>query len=68
MDLRTFAIEKFKDLHSAFSSGKTEECYDILGTINLGLEVLPEDDNTNIFREQYLKWDAIFYEPEQDTV
>ena len=59
-----YLIEKFKDLHSAFSNGKTEKCYDILEAINLGLEVLPENDNTNILREQYQKWDAIFYEPE----
>lgn len=59
-----YLIEKFKDLHSAFSTGKTEECYDILEAISLGLEVLPEDDNTNILREQYQKWAALFYEPE----
>ena len=59
-----YLIEKFNDLHSAFSTGKTEECYDILEAISLGLDVLPEDDNTNLLREQYQKWDAIFYEPE----
>lgn len=58
-----YLIEKFKDLHSAFSNGKTEECYDILDAIDLGLEVLPKDDNTNILREQYQKWEVIFYEP-----
>ena len=57
-------IEKFNDLHSAFSAGNTEECYDILEAINFGLEVLPKDDNTNILREQYQKWDAIFYKHE----
>jgi hypothetical protein len=59
-----YLIEKFNDLHSAFSTGKTEECYDILEAISFGLDVLPEDDNTNLLREQYQKWDAIFYEPE----
>ena len=59
-----YLIEKFNDLHSAFNTGRTEECYDILEAISLGLEVLPEDDNTIILREQYQKWDAIFYEPE----
>ena len=31
---------------------------------NQAIQIVPEDDNTNLLREQYQKWDAIFYEPE----
>ena len=58
-----YIIEKFGELQNAYNLGNMEDCYNILDTICIRLDVLPEDENTDVLRKQYQKWYAVFYEP-----
>ncbi|MBR5698262.1 MAG: hypothetical protein IKX44_06530 [Prevotella sp.] len=57
-----YIIEKFGELQNAYNLGNMEDCYNILETISIRLDVLPEDENTDVLREQYQKWYGVFYE------